>query len=190
MTSLITHAISIRQPWAWAICSGFKTVENRTRKTSYRGRVAIHASTAIPDLDAPEFHERLYHVHTDIFRALDHPSIEYGDDYDVSPFHFGCIVGSVEIVDCVEFAEGMFDCPAGTGPTPDLPHSVWASGPNCIMLRNARRYRTPVYCRGQVALPWKLPPKVAKQIDACERDLLGDPSIPVDSRNSIDLTDA
>lgn len=36
----------MRQPWAWAIAVGGKDVENRSRSTSYRGPLAIHAGTA------------------------------------------------------------------------------------------------------------------------------------------------
>ena len=36
-------ALSVRQPWAWAIVSGYKDVENRTWKTNYRGDLWIHA---------------------------------------------------------------------------------------------------------------------------------------------------
>ena len=41
-------ALSIRQPWAWAICAGHKHVENRSWKTSHRGVFAIHAGSARP----------------------------------------------------------------------------------------------------------------------------------------------
>ena len=37
-------AISIRQPWAWLIVNGFKDIENRDWRTSYRGPVLIHAA--------------------------------------------------------------------------------------------------------------------------------------------------
>lgn len=40
----ITHAISIRQPWAWLIVNGYKDIENRTWATKFRGGIAIHAS--------------------------------------------------------------------------------------------------------------------------------------------------
>ena len=36
-------ALTIRQPWAWAIMSGLKIIENRTWKTPYRGELLIHA---------------------------------------------------------------------------------------------------------------------------------------------------
>ena len=37
-------ALSVRQPWAWAIIHAGKDIENRTRITRYRGPVAIHAT--------------------------------------------------------------------------------------------------------------------------------------------------
>lgn len=37
------RAITVRQPWAWAIAHGGKTIENRSRGTSYRGPLLIHA---------------------------------------------------------------------------------------------------------------------------------------------------
>lgn len=37
-------ALSIRQPWAWAIIHAGKPVENRTWGTRYRGPLYIHAS--------------------------------------------------------------------------------------------------------------------------------------------------
>lgn len=36
-------AITVRQPWAWAIASGAKNIENRTQGSRYRGPLAIHA---------------------------------------------------------------------------------------------------------------------------------------------------
>ncbi|MDP2318230.1 MAG: ASCH domain-containing protein [Acidobacteriota bacterium] len=38
--------ISVKQPFAWAIASGRKKIENRTWQTPYRGVVYIHASGA------------------------------------------------------------------------------------------------------------------------------------------------
>ena len=42
-------ALTVRQPWAWAIAHAGKDVENRTWRTGYRGPVAIHAGRARPD---------------------------------------------------------------------------------------------------------------------------------------------
>lgn len=41
-------ALSIKQPWAWAIANGHKTIETRTWPTNYQGELLIVASKA-PD---------------------------------------------------------------------------------------------------------------------------------------------
>lgn len=37
-------ALSIRQPWAWAIIYGNKNIENRSWTTHWRGEILIHAA--------------------------------------------------------------------------------------------------------------------------------------------------
>lgn len=48
------RALSIRQPWAWAVAAGHKQIENRTRSVSYRGPLAIHAARILATRDAFE----------------------------------------------------------------------------------------------------------------------------------------
>jgi hypothetical protein len=51
---MLVKTLSVRQPYAMFICCGVKTVENRTWKTDYRGRLLIHASGdsfAYPDFN-------------------------------------------------------------------------------------------------------------------------------------------
>jgi ASCH domain-containing protein len=40
---MLMPALSIRQPWAWAICAGCKDVENRSWNTKHRGPFVVHA---------------------------------------------------------------------------------------------------------------------------------------------------
>lgn len=77
-------AISIKQPWAYLILNQGKDVENRTWKTNVRGRVLIHASQAVDEAAVQAF------------------GLE--DVY----FPTGCVVGSVEIVDCVESSKSKW----------------------------------------------------------------------------------
>jgi hypothetical protein len=42
------HALSVLQPWATLIALGIKRIETRSWHTSYRGRLAIHASAGRP----------------------------------------------------------------------------------------------------------------------------------------------
>lgn len=76
-------ALSIKQPWAWCILYAGKDIENRTRHTSVRGVVAIHASKTI-DWNA-------YHS----LSAMGYKLPRYED------LPLGQIVGTVEIVDSV-----------------------------------------------------------------------------------------
>lgn len=39
----VLRAITVRQPWAWAIVMGYKDVENRRSRTERRGPLLIHA---------------------------------------------------------------------------------------------------------------------------------------------------
>lgn len=52
------RAISVRQPWAWAIAHGGKTVENRTRRDPWFGaigeRILIHAAKTHDSYDDRE----------------------------------------------------------------------------------------------------------------------------------------
>lgn len=82
------ETLSIRQPWAWLICQGIKTVENRTWATHYRGPLLIHAAKT-PGISQDDFEDLLEDVKRD-----------YGI---VMPRHYdaGGIVGVVELVDCL-----------------------------------------------------------------------------------------
>lgn len=78
-------AISIRQPWIWAILHLGKPVENRTWATRIRERVMLHAS-----------------------KKYDHEGAKWiEENFGVAPpdqhnCPRGGFVGSVEIVDCVD----------------------------------------------------------------------------------------
>lgn len=82
-------ALSIRQPWASMIFYCGKDVENRTWSTRVRGRVLIHAALGGTRL---EFDEAMGFAS----KAMGRPLVTRR-----STVPRGCIIGSVEIVDCV-----------------------------------------------------------------------------------------
>lgn len=47
--TLLLKALTIRQPWASAIASGFKSIEVRTWYVHYRGHLLIHAGSTIDE---------------------------------------------------------------------------------------------------------------------------------------------
>lgn len=85
-------AISIKQPWASLIVHGIKNIENRSWRTNFRGRVLIHASAS---------HGRKFSVDlTDAQTKAAFATIAKETMFGNMPF--GSIIGSVEIVDCVQ----------------------------------------------------------------------------------------
>jgi hypothetical protein len=111
-------ALSVCQPWAWAIIHGPKRIENRSRPTRHRGPLLIHASKS----------QR--------YRRGDYTELLP----DLPPWEelvFGALIGVVDVVDCVPFAEVVDD--------------PFAIGPWCWVLDRPRSF-SPVPCVGQVNL--------------------------------------
>lgn len=91
-------AISIKQPWAYLIASGIKDIENRTWKTSYRGKVLIHCSSTID----PRFKNDIHCFSPEQMDAI-HKIMDVSDK-DVRAKLFenkGAIIGEFDLVDCV-----------------------------------------------------------------------------------------
>lgn len=84
--------ITIKQPWASLIVHGIKDVENRTWYTNFRGRVLIHSSAKgdISQFGCLQPNQKL--------KVLNPPMGRIG----FNDLPFGSIIGSVEIVDCVQ----------------------------------------------------------------------------------------
>lgn len=81
-------ALSIRQPWAWAILHAGKDIENREWSTRYRGPVCIHAAKG---MTSDEWREASHWIRMN-FGSLA-PLL--------SEIQRGGIVGVADIVDCV-----------------------------------------------------------------------------------------
>lgn len=89
----IVPALSVRQPWAWAIVAGHKTVENRVWSTVYRGPLLIHASTRFVRADV----EALRRGH--------------GLAPQDGELIFGAVIGRVQLVDVVTDSGDAFALP-------------------------------------------------------------------------------
>lgn len=90
--------LSIRQPWAWLICNGWKNVENRNWPTKVRGRVLIHAAKG---MDSAEW-EAAY-----LFVAGFAPGLAASIPRNPER---GGIVGSAVILDCVTYHPSDWFC--------------------------------------------------------------------------------
>lgn len=88
-------ALSIRQPWAWAIMHAGKDIENRSWSTTFRGSFCIHAARG---MTRDEFEDFIATVH-DI--SITHPFLPGLTTPAFGELTRGAIVGTAEIVDCV-----------------------------------------------------------------------------------------
>jgi ASCH domain len=86
-------ALSVRQPWAWALVNGHKDIENRTWQTTQRGFIAIHAGRR-PDPAG--------------FRFCEASGLQVPED-----LAFGAVVGAVELLDVVERHRSPWASPQG-----------------------------------------------------------------------------
>jgi hypothetical protein len=147
-------ALTVQQPWAWAIVHGGKDVENRTQAWGYRGPLAIHAGQRFSE------------------RGRESPLVvrAVGDAMRrdaAADFVYGAIIGVVDLVD----AHPWYDCiDAG-----DDMCSAWAETSYAehggrtrrdivhLVLANPRPLAEPVPCRGALGL-WTVPPGVDDQI--------------------------
>lgn len=114
-------ALSVRQPWAWAIIHAGKDIENREWKCTnpglrQRGRVAIHASAGMTRDDYQEGFAQM--------RGL---GIRCPAPADLIR---GAVIGSVEIVDLTLHSD-----------------SPWFFGPFGFVLRNPEQW-SPRACSG------------------------------------------
>lgn len=92
MTSLPRLALSVRQPWAWAIIYAGKDIENRSWQAvnhglRQRGRIAIHAAKGMTREEYEDAKE----------------TIERNAPYCPDPHELlrGGIIGTVEVIDVV-----------------------------------------------------------------------------------------
>lgn len=85
-------AISIRQPWVWAILFAGKRIENRPRAWRYRGPILLHASAGMTKAE--------YKAFADFYEY----EINEGDPPPRPAFddlQRGGIVGRATVVDCI-----------------------------------------------------------------------------------------
>lgn len=150
-------ALTIQQPWAWAILHAGKMIENRTWPTNHRGTLLIHAgkSTAWMDRENP----------------LDWPG-RYGV---VLPrrdeFTFGALLGVVELVNCKLIDEVKW-LPANEYYS-NWAGSPFAEGPICWLLRNPQPFARPIPWKGAQGL-WGVPDEVVREalegVSACVKN--------------------
>lgn len=132
------QAISIRQPWAFAIARGSKPVSNQGLPTRYRGPLLIHASMRV-DLD-----------------SCDSPLIRAAGWDPADPLAtLGAVIAVAELKDVCDSAVspgGTCDC----GPWADPGAYHWR-------LTGVRALRRPIVALGRTE-PWEPPPALVTEV--------------------------
>jgi hypothetical protein len=92
-------ALSIRQPWAWAIVHGGKDIENRDWVTNRRGPICIHASKG---MTSGEYQNASRFIAQTV-RGIDDAWLSKWHGACAAPYKLerGGIIGTAEIVGCV-----------------------------------------------------------------------------------------
>jgi hypothetical protein len=156
-------ALTVQQPWAWAIVHGGKDVENRTQAWSYRGPLAIHAGA--------RYSERGQHspmIAAAVARVKG-PAEVHGSwpPLFVEPDRMSAIVGVVDLVDvhtsiecvdeqgamCSAWAESSYDEHGGRTRR-DVVH---------LVLERPRTLPEAIPCRGALGL-WTPPADVVDAV--------------------------
>jgi hypothetical protein len=104
-------ALSIRQPWAWLVANGHKTIENRTWTSHYRGAFFVHASAGGTKAERADI-RRWVHRRFGVLVP------------DDEQLRFGGIVGRASVADVVSSSR-----------------SPWFKGPFGFVLDEARPLR-------------------------------------------------
>lgn len=120
-------ALSVRQPWAWAIIHAGKDIENRSTAAVNHGmtcrRIAIHASKG---MTREEYEEGRDFINDVLFRQGRIGSTPRPDE-----LARGALIGSVSVIDIVKSSD-----------------SLWWMGPRGLVLRDACAWSNPIPCAG------------------------------------------
>ncbi|MFH5231911.1 hypothetical protein [Antrihabitans spumae] len=149
-------ALTVQQPWAWAIMHGGKTIENRTQLWKYRGPLAIHAGMRYSDrgMDSPLVQKA----------ATGRTGFGCWDSGIVTPPAWttcAAILGTVELVDvhpdagcCRPWGESAY-VEHGGHERRQIVH---------LVLENARPLAEPIPCTGALGL-WTPPADIIAQLE-------------------------
>lgn len=123
--------ISLTEPFATIIKNGYKKIETRSWKTSYRGELYIHASsTKIP---------KKWKENKDLM-ALAEPNLSYGK-----------IICKCQLVDCIEMTKENIEKIKKENPTEYL-CGIYEEGRYAWILENTKPLETPIEAKGHLGI--------------------------------------
>ena len=123
--------LSLTEPYATIIIEGKKTIETRSWKTNYRGKLYIHASsTKIP---------KEYRNNKELM-----------DLVDINNLNYGYIVCSCELIDCVEMTDEFIEKVKLN--KDEYISGIYARGRYAWILKNVQTLGTPIKAKGHLGI--------------------------------------
>jgi len=131
------QAISVRQPYAWAIARGHRRLSNQPEPTSYRGTVLIHAAMRV-DLDSCSL-----------------PQVRAAGWDPSDPL--ATLGAAIAVAELTDVCDGGPACDCG----------VWAAqGEYHWRLEDVRPLRRPIVALGRQGGLWTVQPSLAAEVKA------------------------
>lgn len=150
------RALTVQQPWSWAIIHGSKDIENRTQLWRYRGPLAIHAGQRWSEHGGVD--PRVLSAAKGILRTQLHPDMS--TSLNRGGFEYGVILGTVDLVDCHPDA----GCCKPWGESAYVEHGGRERRRiTHLVLENPRPLAEPIPCTGALGL-WTPPHDVLMEI--------------------------
>ena len=121
-------AITLREPWASLVVNGYKKYEFRSWKTSYRGKILIHAA-----------------------KLCDKNNIDRFKSYNLN-YGTSEIIGEAEIIDCIKVDDELRE------KLLKIDNNVYSKSgfdeTYAFVLTNCKKYDKYIPCRGRLNI-WK-----------------------------------
>ncbi|MCT7372666.1 ASCH domain-containing protein [Mycolicibacterium llatzerense] len=157
------RALTVQQPWAWAIVNGDKQTENRTQAWAYRGPLLIHAGTRWSGRggNSPLIREA-FTVTNHGYKGGNVPEwlFNAAAAESIPGTAMGAIIGIVDLV----AAHPDAGCCRPWGESSYTEHGGHERRTiTHLVLENARALPEPIACRGALGL-WKPPPDIVEQL--------------------------
>ena len=129
---IILKVLSLTEPYATLIKNGIKTIETRSWKTSYRGRLYIHASsTKIP---------KEYRNNKELMALVSTDDLNYGH-----------IICSCDLVDCIEMTDDFINS-IRKNKKNEYITGIYSNGRYAWIFENIEILKNPIKAKGHLGI--------------------------------------
>ena len=124
--------LSLTEPYATLIKNGIKTIETRSWRTNYRGKLYIHASSTKIPKEYRENHELMSLV-------------------DINNLNYGHIICSCELVDCIVMTDEFINNVKNNMKNEYIT-GIYSKGRYAWILKNVEVLEDPIKAKGHLGV--------------------------------------